>query len=297
MSLLALILALLFDRLSPLPEQGRLRAGLDAWLRLLISSGAALGGHAWWLLALASGLLAWAAHVALGSLHPLLALIFDVVVLYALMGFSRDAARFSEIHAALLAGKRARAAELLAAWCGSAEVLDDEGEVSRLAMERALVAAHRNVFGVSFWFVFLPGLSGAVAYGLVRFLASGLPDPQGLAARRLLDRLDWIPARVTAIGFSIVGNFEDALYCWRSQARQWHNEIEGILVSSGAGAMGVKLGSPLHCGGRTIDRPELGAGAEAGPELLQGAVELVWRTLVLCLALLTLFSISGWVGG
>jgi membrane protein required for beta-lactamase induction len=33
--------------------------------------------------------------------------------------------------------------------------------------------------------------------------------------------IDWIPQRLTAFVFAVVGDFEDALFCWRSQAAQW----------------------------------------------------------------------------
>jgi hypothetical protein len=52
-------------------------------------------------------------------------------------------------------------------------------EIARLTMEEALTASHRNVFGVVFWFVLLPGPSGALLYRLAMFLRRrwGAPDP------------------------------------------------------------------------------------------------------------------------
>ena len=45
------------------------------------------------------------------------------------------------------------------------------------------------------------------------------------------------------------------------------------------------------------DRPELGLGEDADPDFMQSTIGLVWRSLVLGLAVLALIWVSGWVGG
>ncbi|MBS3935011.1 MAG: cobalamin biosynthesis protein, partial [Sulfuritalea sp.] len=108
--------------------------------------------------------------------------------------------------------------------------------------------------------------------------------------------LDWLPARITAASFAIVGDFEDAVYCWRTQARQWSDSAAGILLASGAGALGIRLGMPLSDSLGIDVRPELGLGDDADVDHLQGAIGLVWRALVLCLLLLALLTVAGWAG-
>ncbi|MCB1889222.1 MAG: cobalamin biosynthesis protein [Rhodocyclaceae bacterium] len=299
MTFLTLLVALLLSRLWP-QARDRVRVPgvhrLGAWLERRIGEGP-WAGAAWWACLGFVWMLFAYLSATLHGLHAVLGLVFDAAVLFTVLENGRDAIRFGQVHQSLQEGNVAQAGERLREWTGGGCRVVNAGEIARVAIERALLSAHRNVFGVSFWFVLLPGPGAAVAYALVASRAHAWLGDSGpvQAARRVLDRLDWLPARVTAIGFAIAGNFEDAAYCWRSQARQWHNEIEGILISSGAGAMGVKLGRPVSCGGQLIPRPELGMGIDPGPDLLQSAVELVWRTLVLCLALLALFSVSAWV--
>jgi adenosylcobinamide-phosphate synthase len=112
--------------------------------------------------------------------------------------------------------------------------------------------------------------------------------------------LDWLPLRITASAFAVVGDFEDAVHCWRTQANRWPQGSSGILLASGAGAIGVRLGLPVHDElsgmGDLDDRPELGLGEEADPDFMQSTVGLVWRSLVLGLAVLALVWISSWVG-
>ena len=92
----------------------------------------------------------------------------------------------------------------------------------------------------------------------------------------------------------MVGDFEDAVYCWRSQASRWPEEAGGILLAIGAGALGVRLGMPIHAVGEVAERPELGVGEDADPDLMQSTIGLVWRTLVMALLLLALLSVASW---
>ncbi|MCX7169205.1 MAG: CobD/CbiB family protein, partial [Proteobacteria bacterium] len=69
-----------------------------------------------------------------------------------------------------------------------------------------------------------------------------------------------------------------------------------ILLSSGAGALGVRLVSPVDQSGELSERPELGLGDEADVDLMQSTIGLVWRTLILCLLVLALFWVASWVG-
>jgi len=104
-----------------------------------------------------------------------------------------------------------------------------------------------------------------------------------------------LPLRLTALSFAIVGDFEDAVYCWRTQAEGWAQHGMGIVLASGAGALGVRLGEPLPVGGEVEFRAELGLGDDADADYLQSAVSLIWRAAVLWLALISLFTIATWV--
>ena len=115
--------------------------------------------------------------------------------------------------------------------------------------------------------------------------------------RALLAALDWIPVRLTALSFAIVGDFEDAVACWRSQAARWAAQeggaAAGILLAAGGGALGVQLGGvlPTLTGDPDV-RPDLGVGEPVEPEVLPSAVGLVWRALVLWLLLILLLTLA-----
>jgi adenosylcobinamide-phosphate synthase len=267
--------------------------------------GAAAGGRlAWWAMMIAATLGSAFAFFFLWDAHPLLAFAFNVAMLYLAMGFVHENQAFADIHLALRMGELARARALLGEWRGGHHDEASESEVARLAIEQALLAAHRNVFAIVFWFVILPGPSGVVMYRLARFLAEDWSQrteaefaASSAFARRAFDVVDWLPVRLTAASFSVVGNFEDALYCWRTQSALWPDRASAIILASGGGALGVKLGMPIHESGEIVDRPEMGLGDEARAAHMRAAVRLIWRALVVCLLLLGLLLIAGWSGG
>jgi len=232
---------------------------------------------------------------------PPLAWLWNVGVLYLTMGFRQFSHHFTQIQEALRSGDLDRARAVLARWRGSGA--DDFGptDLARVAIERGLIAAHRHVFGVVAFFVVL-GPGGAVLYRLATLLRENWgrrtspEDVQfGRFARLAFEVLDWLPARVTAVCFAVVGDFEDAVYCWRTQARHWPESDHGIVLAAGAGALGVRLGSALP-GVEEPQRPDIGTGEEADAELMTSAVGLVWRALVLWLFLVLLVTVATWVG-
>jgi len=216
------------------------------------------------------------------------------------MGVRQRSHFFTDIHAALKKDDIAKAREALSAWRQeNCHDLDGEG-VTRLALEEALISSHRYVFGVIFWFVLLPGPTGAILYRLSMFLddrwsgsASRELERFGEFAHGAFAALDWLPARFTAAAFAVVGDFENAVYCWRTQAASWPERALGAVLSSGAGAIGVRLGMPIVVGGKPLDRPPLGLGDPADVGHMDSMVGLAWRALVMWLLLLLLVALAG----
>jgi len=252
----------------------------------------------------------WAAD----DVHPLLGLVWNAAILYLLMGFRRFSHAVSVIIEALKENDVTTARRALSGWRGGWVGELGSNDIARLSIEQGLTDAYRQVFAVLFWFIVLPGPAGAVLYRAAVLLADewkGIAPGDdatpitrsqtqfGKPARGLLGVLDWVPARVTALSFAIVGDFEDAAYCWRMQAKSWPEteggEPIGIVLASGAGALGIQIGGPLHqLGGEPYFRPDLGIGESVQSEILPSAVGLVWRAMVLWLLILLLITLANW---
>lgn len=230
-------------------------------------------------------------------LHGFLLFALDALVLYGSLRFLQSTANLGAIERHLRDADAPAAARRLAQWQGEPALSDDPGATARLAAEHGLREAHHGTFAILLWFLVLPGPLGAVLYPLTQRAARQWelgedPDERefGWFAGRAFEVLDWVPRRVTAFVFAIVGNFEDALFCWRSQASHWLRPGEGIVLASGAGALGVRLGEPVAHGENVVDRPALGTGEAAGEEALASLEGLLWRALVLWLAAFLLLA-------
>jgi len=246
-------------------------------------------------------------------------------VLYVTLGFRQFSHYFTDIRAALERGDETEARRLLSEWRHLDASELPRTELLRHVIEHALLAAHRHVFGVFFWFIVLSavglGPTGAVLYRLAEFasrywgyrhrtLEAPVNDELNRLSRRLFGWMDYLPARLTASGFAVVGNFEEAVGSWRRDAGLWQHANEGIILAAAAGALGIQLGGSA-APGVTPDRSKtFTAGAEPGtveaegstggvpPQIghLQSIVGLVWRSVVLWMLLVALLSLANVVG-
>ena len=99
--------------------------------------------------------------------------------------------------------------------------------IARAAVESALENGSDAIFVPLFWLV-VAGAPGVVLYRLANTLDAmwGYRNARftgfGWAAARIDDVLNWMPARLTAMSYALlgqtVGHTADALRCWRGQA-------------------------------------------------------------------------------
>jgi len=332
MSFFAVLFALLAEQLKPLSNLNPIHHALAAWVRWAgrnFDAGADVHARVVWAITvLAPSALVAVSYHFINRYSTVLALVFDVAVLYLTLGFRQFSHHFTAIRDALEAGQENRARELLAHWQNLDASELPRTEILRHVLEYSLLAAHRHVFGVFFWFVALSSLglgpTGAVLYRLAEFAGrywayrsrvTGTPTHDRLMdlSQTLFGWLDHVPARMTAFGFAVVGNFEDAVDAWRRHAVLWLRPNEGTILSAASGALGVRLGgqvAPVAADGardvsRTLnqgDSPSLieaeGSTQGTPPAMahLRSVVGLIWRSVVLWMLLLALLSLANLIG-
>ncbi|MFO1219783.1 MAG: CobD/CbiB family protein [Burkholderiaceae bacterium] len=329
MNFFAVLAALVIEQLRPLPRDNWVHDNLISWVGWTgrhFDAGRA--HHAWvvWCVAVLGPTLATAAvYLLLSSQHLGLGLALDVAVLYLTLGFRQFSHFFTDIRKALDEGDELTARRSLAEWCHLDASDLPRTEFLRHVIEQSLLAAHRHVFGVFFWFVVLStvglGPAGAVLYRMAEFASRywafksrvlEAPANQRLMqiSQRVFALIDHLPARLTAFGFAVVGNFEEAINGWRRDAGLWTQANEGVLLAAAAGAVGVQLGGAA-APGVSPDRSntfESGASAAATGSLgstggmppqtghLDSVVGLVWRSVVLWMLLLALLTLANLIG-
>ncbi len=310
MGFVALIFALLIEQGRPLPSDNWVHRAIqwlaDTVMRATDAGHRRFGVFGWCVvvggLLLVLVLLEWLA----SRVHPLAVFCLHVAVLYWTVGFRQFSHAFTEIQLALASGDIPAARQALQAWLRRSQpdaIVADApvSEICRIAIARALVSAHRYVFGPLFWYILLPGALGPVAYRVAQMLARRWwrrGEPYGEFARGAYQVLDWLPLRLSAAGFAIVGNFEDAVYCWRGAvAAGTGDDPRALLLAAGGGALGLRIADPaLESQWASGEHGFDWQGAEPSADGLRSAVGLVWRSVVLWIALFAMLTIATWLG-
>ena len=340
MSFFAVLFALLIEQARPLARGNWIHAGFRYWARWAsrhLDAGQPHHGWIAWGVTVALPCLgALLIHWVLWSLSPLLAFVWSIGVLYVTLGFRQFSHFFTDIRDALDDGDEDTARELLAQWRQVNASDLPRSEIVRHVIEYSVLAAHRHVFGVLGWFSLLAALGlgpvGAVLYRMSEFVArywryksksleagEGASPALQAVANQAWGVIDYVPARVTSLGFAVVGSFEDAIDAWRNYAQRYSNDAsivletrnDGIILAATSGAVNVRLGEQAlqtrvdpnaSAGFLAADPSTLDAvtqsttGREPEVAHLRSIVGLVWRSVVLWMVLLALLTLARLLG-
>ena len=305
-SFFSILFALLIEQARPLKAGNflhlQVRGGL-AWAVRQFDSGQA--GHSkltWAVVVLLpsamSALIHWALVLWVGWLA---AVVWNVAILYVTLGFRQFSHHFTDIRDALDGGDEDKARALLAQWMHT-DVSDlPRSEIVRQVIAHSVINAHRCVFAVFAWYSLLAGIglgpAGAVLYRMAEYFSAIAKLPAS-PTRMLLSPalrsyvagwwhiIDWIPVRLTAMGFAFVGSFEDAIDRWRKFEAASPGDNDGIVLAATAGA--------VHIGLTQVDAQS----DEAVPRVahLRAIVGLLWRTVVMWMVVLALLSLARLLG-
>jgi len=249
MSLFAVLSALLLGQLRPLGWNHPLSFGPRAWAASLARTCTKLAPNAQWL--------AWSMTTLLPTLFVLLidillwrivgwplVLLWHVLLLYLTLGLRQLNDRLTGIRHALNEGDTSNALAQLADWYSGTGRLP-QGDVQRDTAVRAALAGHRQVLGVLAWYAVPAALGlgaiGAVFYRLAECLPRHWKDSPALrgVAEQAWQVIDWLPARLTACTFALIGNFDAATQSWQAYATKhpWHSDGLVLAAVTGATAM------------------------------------------------------------
>lgn len=178
----------------------------------------------------------------------------------------------------------------------------DESAVSRATIESMLENGSDAIFAPLFWFM-LAGPAGAVMYRLANTLDAmwGYRTERyaafGFCSAKLDDVLNWVPARLTALSYALLGQTVTAFHCWQQQAADCASPNGGPVMCSGAGSLGIELGGGASYHGKWQTRPIMGAGREAVIGDIDRSIQLVDKTVMLWIGSWLTVWIVIWVKG
>jgi adenosylcobinamide-phosphate synthase len=324
MSFIAVLFALLIEQARPLGRGNVVHAGLRTWIRWSSRNfDTGRPTHGW---------LAWGFAIIGPALISLLiyalllyfvgwpfAVLWSVAVLYVTLGFRQFSFHFTQIRDALADNDEALARQLLAEWQQIDASELPRSEIVRHVIEHSVLSAHRHVFGVLAWFSILAALglgpTGAVIYRLSEFVVrywqhkskthlEPVSEALQVIATDAWRFIDWLPARLTAISFAVVGSFEETIDGWRNYTPRFPGDNDGILLAATSGAVNIRLGegisttaSPADASQEASQKASESTSGQT-PELAHLAVivGLVWRTVVMWMVLLALLTLARLLG-
>jgi AmpE protein len=232
-------------------------------------------------------------------LYGLAGLVFGVAVLFYAWGPRDLDLDVDAIVAARDPAARRDAAATL--WPDGTTPSLDGGALVSAVFRNAL----RRWFGVLFWFLLL-GPFGALLYRLATLSVEGeaartLHGEAAQGARTLLKILDWPVAQLMTLAMALVGNFDTVLGAWReaggASASLDHRFLDAVARASVRTELAEEAAdyADEHAGEGSATSAQ--SAAVTAPELpeLRDAMSLVWRSLLVWLAVLALFVIAGWV--
>ena len=294
-------------RFHPLVGFGRGAAALERWLYApsrvrgalvlalvllpptLLAACLSWNGSTVWMSLVNFAGLSWLSADYLGANFSTL---FSIWALYFALGQESLHAHVRPIIRALRLGDDAAARDNVAKIVSRDK---DALEIIPSACETVLENGNDGVFGALFWFI-CAGAPGAILYRLANTLDAmwGYKNPRylafGWAAARFDDCLNWIPARLTALTYALLGKTRQALRCWRTQAPTWDSPNAGPVMAAGAGALNIRLGGAACYAGKWHERPSLGGGLPPQIDDIERALALVRHGVILWLLIFCLWE-------
>ena len=163
-----------------------------------------------------------------------------------------------------------------------------------LLVEGVFNGALRRWFGPLFWFL-LFGPAGALLYRINAMLAldeahADMPPEQRESAGWLLRVLDWPVAQLMTLALALVAHFDAVLSAWRG----WH--AGGMRLDTGFLGAAARASVEFEIAEDEAYAAD-GQAMAAAPALveLRDAMSLIWRILLLWMAVLALFVLGGFV--
>ncbi|KRG71596.1 hypothetical protein [Pseudoxanthomonas dokdonensis] len=222
------------------------------------------------------------------TLFGLVALLFAIVVLVYAWGprdLDVDVEAIIDAHNPV-----ARSQALLHLWNGQAPLRTDGGALVEAVFANALT----RWFGTLFWFLLL-GPVGALGYRLVALVAQGrfandVPADTRAGAATLFAWLNWPVAQLMTLAMALVGNFDVVFNAWRAGGGSELHANAAFLFGAARASVRGELAEEAEEYAEEGMVPVL----RELPEL-RDAMSLVWRILLVWLAVMALFVIGGWV--
>lgn len=277
MSLIIILIALLLERLTPLGLHLKKLSGFDRY-QLKIQEITANNGVVNLLLAVLPVIIVvWLVQIFLvGVAHGLFSWVFGLLVLMFSLGKSNLRSQVDDCLELVEQDKEEEAKEFFKEHFYS---LPPEHGTAKELIAVIFKESHQRIFSVIFWFVLL-GPVGAILYRLLHCLSAHfVVDHEDKSIYKIavwcVSILDWIPVRLMALSFALIGHFDAVLPVWLKSLQP---------------KLSINYESLSHCGNASLSLTDDPHSVVAQAQL-DAAFTLVNRSLLVWLVVIALIVV------
>lgn len=213
-------------------------------------------------------------------------LLLCVAVLLYCLRYQPMATRVEKLVAALQNNDQHQAQQMADAILEKPAAEDNVRQVS----EALLVNVNERLFAVLVWFAIL-GPLGALLYRLSWYYSEASIHAKGDFGQymhRLHALLNWLPARLLASSYAVVGSFEDTIHGWREVYNHPPEDRDAlnhaIMLTAGKHA--------LNLAAYRIERPDGSDGMDL--KAIEAAHGLVLRSMLAWAIVISVLTLVGW---
>ncbi len=164
------------------------------------------------------------------------------------------------------------------------DLTSDEDLNETAIIKSVFVEAHKRSLAVIFWFLIL-GVVGALLYRLVNELNEEMSDVRSGysdSTNVLLNILEWPSSRIMIIGLGLAGSLVHAFTGWQQSEKASFDVNSQVLSDAGIGALQYI--------------PDMEVPGREKSYWIGEVKSLINRTLIICLAVLAIMTLSGNLG-
>lgn len=216
------------------------------------------------------------------SQAAILYILFGVLVLYFCLNIHELKGLLSDYFSAVASDDQPRAHTEAQKFLHEAVPLD-QAVRTRAISEAIFIKSLTQVFAVIFWFLLL-GPFGAILYYLVaamsdHALRSDIPlEDTVTVASYMKDILDWLPLRLLALTFALIGHFGPVINIWVARVGSGLLDNSRFLIDCGLTALDLPLDQ-----------------SQAEPKENQQVLSLIYRALWTWLIAIVVLNITSYL--
>lgn len=234
----------------------------------------------------------------IGQILPVpLNFVFNVFILYLAIGAHNLKQHAFDVQNALISENLELARKNLATIVNRDTTQMDRQDIISTCIESIVENGSEMILAPIFLFL-VGGAPAAVLCTLVHTLNNmwGYQSPHyknfGWFVGKVNSVLNWVPSRMAAFSYILLGDMKNGWQCLNVQAKNWNSPNSELVVATGAGALNLEIGGDLYYQGQLKTRSKLGNGKLPDLSDIARASDLVERSMILWLVF-TLMSGMG----